>query len=169
MVGQQRPAFKPASALRTQEVLLKTASSRPATTRSCFRGSGLMVQNCVIWQMNNASVFQIGSGIAGDLKNITVRNSDVIRSEWAWPGQSTAIFAANQGGSGNLSNYTFGQYSHRELLLAIVPDHGSSFELSIRQHDSRIDQPLEVQQYSGGGGAEISSDFSRLQFGPPGL
>lgn len=70
-------------------------------------GSNLTVKNCVVWHLRNAAVFQMGSRVAGDLKNITVRNSDVIRSEYAWPGQSTAIFAANHGGSGTLSNYTF--------------------------------------------------------------
>ncbi|MBO0723835.1 MAG: hypothetical protein J2P41_23620 [Blastocatellia bacterium] len=48
-------------------------------------GSNLLVQNCVIWKLNNAAAFEMGAGIAGDLTNIRVRNSDVIRGEYNWP------------------------------------------------------------------------------------
>lgn len=70
-------------------------------------GSNLLVQNCVVWKMNNAAAFQMGAGIKTDLTNITVRNSDVIRTEYSWPNTSSAVFAANEGGSGNLSHYLF--------------------------------------------------------------
>jgi hypothetical protein len=70
-------------------------------------GSNLLVQKCVVWKLNNAAAFQMGAGIRADLTNITIENSDVIRTEFSWPNTSDAVFAANQGGSGNLSNYTF--------------------------------------------------------------
>jgi FG-GAP-like repeat len=69
--------------------------------------SNLLVQNCVVWKLNNAAAFEIGAGIGTNVTNITVRNSDVIRGEYNWPNTSDAVFSANQGGSGNLSNYTF--------------------------------------------------------------
>lgn len=69
--------------------------------------SNLLVQNCVAWKLNNAAAFEIGAGIGTNVTNITVRNSDVIRGEYNWPNTSDAVFSANQGGSGNLSNYTF--------------------------------------------------------------
>jgi len=69
--------------------------------------SNLLVQNCVVWKLNNAAAFEIGAGIGTDVTNITVRDSDVIRGEYNWPNTSDAVFSANQGGSGNLSNYTF--------------------------------------------------------------
>ncbi len=70
--------------------------------------SNLLVQNCVVWKLNNAAAFEIGAGIGTDVTNVTVRNSDVIRGEYNWPNTSDAVFSANQGGSGNLSYYTFG-------------------------------------------------------------
>lgn len=70
-------------------------------------GSNLLVRNCVVWKLNNAAAFEMGAGIKGDLTNITVRDSDVIRGEYNWPNTSDAVFAANQGGSGNLSHYRF--------------------------------------------------------------
>src|SRR5580658_1130816 len=69
--------------------------------------SNLLVHDCVVWKLNNAAAFEMGAGIKGDVTNITVRDSDVIRGEYNWPNTSDAVFAANQGGSGNLSNYTF--------------------------------------------------------------
>ena len=69
--------------------------------------SNLLVHNCVVWKLNNAAAFEMGAGIKGDVTNITVRDSDVIRGEYNWPNTSDAVFAANQGGSGNLSNYIF--------------------------------------------------------------
>jgi hypothetical protein len=69
--------------------------------------SNLLVHNCVVWKLNNAAAFEMGAGIKGDVTNITVRDSDVIRGEYNWPNTSDAVFSANQGGSGNLSNYTF--------------------------------------------------------------
>jgi FG-GAP-like repeat len=69
--------------------------------------SNLLVHHCVVWKLNNAAAFEMGAGIKGDVTNITVRDSDVIRGEYNWPNTSDAVFAANQGGSGNLSNYTF--------------------------------------------------------------
>jgi hypothetical protein len=69
--------------------------------------SNLLVQNCVVWKLNNAAAFEIGAGVGTNVTNITVRNSDVIRGEYNWPNTSDAVFSANQGGSGNLSNYTF--------------------------------------------------------------
>ena len=69
--------------------------------------SNLLVKNCVIWKLNNAAAFEIGAAAFGNLSNITVQDSDVIRAEYSWPNTSDAIFSANQGGPGNLSNYTF--------------------------------------------------------------
>jgi hypothetical protein len=69
--------------------------------------SNLLVRNCVVWKLNNAAAFEMGAGIKTDVTNITVRDSDVIRGEYDWPNTSDAVFAANQGGSGNLSNYSF--------------------------------------------------------------
>jgi Glycosyl hydrolases family 28/FG-GAP-like repeat len=69
--------------------------------------SNLLVRNCVVWKLNNAAAFEMGAGIKGNVTNITVRDSDVIRGEYNWPNTSDAVFAANQGGTGNLSNYTF--------------------------------------------------------------
>jgi hypothetical protein len=61
----------------------------------------------VVWKLNNAAAFEMRAGLKGDVTNITVRDSDVIRAEYNWPNTSDAVFAANEGGSGNLSNYTF--------------------------------------------------------------
>jgi hypothetical protein len=69
--------------------------------------SNLLVKNCVVWKLNNAAAFQMGAGVKGDLVNIAVRDSDVIRAEYDWPNTSDAVFSANEGGSGNLSNYNF--------------------------------------------------------------
>jgi hypothetical protein len=69
--------------------------------------SNLLVRKCVVWKLNNAAAFEMGAGIKGDVTNIKVRDSDVIRAEYNWPNTSDAVFSANQGGSGNLSNYTF--------------------------------------------------------------
>ncbi|MGA9241896.1 MAG: FG-GAP-like repeat-containing protein [Silvibacterium sp.] len=69
--------------------------------------SNLLVQHCVVWKLNNAAAFEMGAGIKGDLVNIAVRDSDVIRGEYDWPNTSDAVFAANQGGTGNLSHYRF--------------------------------------------------------------
>jgi hypothetical protein len=69
--------------------------------------SNLLVRKCVVWKLNNAAAFEMGAGVKGDVTNVTVRDSDVIRGEYNWPNTSDAVFAANQGGSGNLSNYTF--------------------------------------------------------------
>src|SRR5580704_7868507 len=44
--------------------------------------SNLLVQNCVVWKLNNAAAFEIGAGIGTDVTNVTVRNSDVIRGEY---------------------------------------------------------------------------------------
>jgi hypothetical protein len=69
--------------------------------------SNLVVKNCVVWKLNNAAAFQLGYNTPFNLTNITVQDSDVIRSEYSWPNASNAIFAADFGGSGNLSNYLF--------------------------------------------------------------
>jgi hypothetical protein len=69
--------------------------------------SNLVVRKCVVWKLNNAAAFEMGAGIKGDVTNIKVEDSDVIRGEYNWPNTSDAVFAANQGGSGNLSNYIF--------------------------------------------------------------
>jgi Glycosyl hydrolases family 28 len=69
--------------------------------------SNLLVRKCVVWKLNNAAAFEMGAGIKGDVTNITVQDSDVIRAEYNWPNTSDTVFAANQGGSGNLSNYNF--------------------------------------------------------------
>jgi hypothetical protein len=69
--------------------------------------SNLLVRKCVVWKLNNAAAFQMGAGLKGEVTNITVRDSDVIRAEYNWPNTSNAVFAANEGGSGNLSNYAF--------------------------------------------------------------
>jgi len=69
--------------------------------------SNLLVRKCVVWKLNNAAAFEMGAGLRGDVTNITVWGSDVIRAEYNWPNTSDAVFAANEGGSGDLSNYTF--------------------------------------------------------------
>ncbi|MGA8677986.1 MAG: FG-GAP-like repeat-containing protein [Candidatus Acidiferrales bacterium] len=69
--------------------------------------SNLVVRNCVVWKLNNAATFEMGAGLKTDVTNILVENSDVIRGEYNWPNTSDAVFSANEGGSGNLSNYNF--------------------------------------------------------------
>lgn len=69
--------------------------------------SNLVVRNCVVWKLNNAAAFEMGAGLKTDVTNILVENSDVIRGEYNWPNTSDAVFSANEGGSGNLSHYTF--------------------------------------------------------------
>jgi len=69
--------------------------------------SNLTVKSCVVWKLNNAAAFEMGAGIAVNLSNITVEDSDVIRGEYSYPDTSDAVFAANQGGKGDLSGYTF--------------------------------------------------------------
>jgi hypothetical protein len=69
--------------------------------------SNLVVRNCVVWKLNNAAAFEMGAGLKTDVTNILVENSDVIRAEYNWPNTSDAVFSANEGGSGNLSDYNF--------------------------------------------------------------
>lgn len=67
--------------------------------------SNLVVQNCVLWHLNNAAAFEFGANTMADLNNITVRNCDVIRTEHVYPNRDNAVFAGDQGGTGHFSNY----------------------------------------------------------------
>jgi hypothetical protein len=69
--------------------------------------SGLRVNRCVIWKLNNAAAFEFGANIQYDLSDIQVNDSDVIRTEYTVANKTNAVFGANFGGTGNLHDYQF--------------------------------------------------------------
>jgi hypothetical protein len=64
--------------------------------------SNLRVRNVVVWQSNNAGVFELSANMVFNVDDVRVRDSDVIHTEWNWPNMSNAVFAGHQGGRGLL-------------------------------------------------------------------
>ncbi|MBV8414048.1 MAG: hypothetical protein JO251_02400 [Verrucomicrobia bacterium] len=57
--------------------------------------SGLRVNNVVVWQLNNAGVFEFGVNSPVDsVDDVQVINSNVIRTEYSWTGSSNAVFTS---------------------------------------------------------------------------
>ncbi len=69
--------------------------------------SNLWVSSCTLWQLGNAAAFEMGVNLSEDVSNVTVENSDVIRTEWNYPNRSNAVVSAAFGGNAKGSNYTF--------------------------------------------------------------
>ena len=94
-----------------------------------LNSSGLRVNDCTIWQLNNAAAFELGVNMIFDLDDIRVINSNVIRTEYNWPNASNAVFSANLGHQGQLGKnigYLFDniyvEHSTWQLFkLAIAP------------------------------------------------
>jgi hypothetical protein len=69
--------------------------------------SGGHVSNCVVWQMNNGAVFQLGWG-GKSPQNVTVENIDVIHTEFTGTNQNWGLIAlARHRGRGSIGNYLF--------------------------------------------------------------
>jgi len=70
--------------------------------------TGLRVRNVVIWQSTNASPFEFSLG--GSFDDVRVSHSNIIHTEWTWPNDFNAVFAAHlgeQGDKGYRLGYTF--------------------------------------------------------------
>jgi len=103
--------------------------------------SNLTVSKCTIWKLQVAAAFELGANLALDISDVAVSDSDVIRTEYTWPSRTNAVFAANHGGAGNLSRYTFDDVrvensSWQLFQIAVTPNawlHGSTELGSISQ------------------------------------
>ena len=69
--------------------------------------SNMLVQNCVIWQMENGAPFQISWNMPSDNSGFHVRDIDVIRVEHQWDNPNEAVFDSIHGGRGHMSDYLF--------------------------------------------------------------
>ena len=118
--------------------------------------SNLLVKNCVVWKLNNAAAFEMGAADFGNLSNITVQDSDVIRAEYNWPNTSDAVFSANQGGPGNLGNYNFNDIrienaSWQLFKIEVLPSNfgGANTQLgSISNLNFNNIQATDAQQFA---------------------
>ncbi len=69
--------------------------------------SNMLVQNCVIWQMEDGAPFQISWNMPSDNSGFHVRNIDVIRVEHEWDNRNEAVFDSIHGGRAHMSDYLF--------------------------------------------------------------
>jgi hypothetical protein len=69
--------------------------------------SGIVVRNCVLWQLMNGAPFQLTWNVAVPTKNVVVTNCDVIRVEHYKDWDNRAVFNSIHGGTGHLSQYLF--------------------------------------------------------------
>lgn len=67
----------------------------------------LIAQNCVFWQNETGSSFQLGWNLNDDVHNFRVSDCDIICCERQVDSNNAAIFSSVHGGTGNLSNYLF--------------------------------------------------------------
>jgi hypothetical protein len=91
--------------------------------------SNLRVSGCTIWQLDNASPFNLGVNQPANISHILVENSDVVRTEYDWPNPSNAVFSAvSSGAKSQKSDYTF-RNIHVEnstfqlFKIAVGPNH----------------------------------------------
>lgn len=69
--------------------------------------SGGRVSNCVVWQMNNGAVFQLG-WYGKSPENVLVENIDVIHTEFTGTNENWGLIAmARHSGRGMIRDYTF--------------------------------------------------------------
>ena len=69
--------------------------------------SGGRVSNCVVWQMNNGAVFQLG-WYGKSPQNVLVENIDVIHTEFTGTNENWGLIAlASHDGRGMIRDYTF--------------------------------------------------------------
>ena len=70
--------------------------------------SNLRVSGCTIWQLDNASPFNLGVNQPANINHVTVENSDVVRTEYDFPNPDCSVFATlSSGGKSQKSDYTF--------------------------------------------------------------
>lgn len=69
--------------------------------------SGMIVRDCVIWQMENGAPFQISWNMPSDNHGFHVSDIDIIRVEHQWDNPNEAVFDAIHGGRGHMSDYVF--------------------------------------------------------------
>ncbi|CAG7615585.1 glycosyl hydrolase family 28 protein [Paenibacillus allorhizosphaerae] len=69
--------------------------------------SGIVVRNCVLWQLMNGAPFQLTWNVSVPTSNVLVTNCDVIRVEHYKDWDNRAVFNSIHGGTGHLSNYVF--------------------------------------------------------------
>jgi hypothetical protein len=69
--------------------------------------SDLTVSGCTLWHLGNAAPFEMGVNLKEDVKNVTVENCDVIRTEWTYPNRSNALISAAFGGNAHGKTYAF--------------------------------------------------------------
>ncbi len=69
--------------------------------------SNMLVQNCVIWQMENGAPFQISWNMPSDNSGFHVKNIDIIRVEHQWDNPNEAVFDSIHGERGHMSDYLF--------------------------------------------------------------
>lgn len=67
----------------------------------------LVAQNCVFWQNETGSSFQLGWNLKRDVHDFRVSDCDVVCCERKIESNNAAIFSAVHGGKGKLSNYLF--------------------------------------------------------------
>jgi hypothetical protein len=69
--------------------------------------SGIVVRNCVLWQLMNGAPFQLTWNVSVPTKNVVVSNCDVIRVEHYKDWDNRGVFNSIHGGTGHLSDYLF--------------------------------------------------------------
>lgn len=69
--------------------------------------SNTVVQNNVIWQMENGAPFMISWNGSNDFGNIVVKNNEIIRVEHHWDNENLAVICAIHGGKAKISNFVF--------------------------------------------------------------
>jgi hypothetical protein len=79
--------------------------------------SNLTVSGCTLWQLDNAAPFEMGVNLWNDVKNVTVENSDVIRTEWTYPNRSNAVVSAAFGNA-SANQYKFNNIRVENSILA---------------------------------------------------
>jgi hypothetical protein len=69
--------------------------------------SKLRVSRCTLWQLDNAAPFEMGVNLKDPVSDVTVSDSDVIRTEWTFANRSNALVSAAFGGDATGQNYLF--------------------------------------------------------------
>jgi hypothetical protein len=91
--------------------------------------SNLLVSECTIWQLENATPFAFGVNQPQNINHVTVENSDVIRTEHDYPNPDNAVFAVvSSGAKSQKSDYTFRNIhvensSFQLFKIAVGPNH----------------------------------------------
>jgi hypothetical protein len=78
--------------------------------------SEMVVQNCVIWQMENGAPFQISWNMPSDNSGFRVSNIDVIRVEHQWDNKNEAVFDAIHGGRAHMSDYVSRKFGSKTRI-----------------------------------------------------